>query len=346
MSATRPDFETRVEHALDTFAEKASTRLGVLDADLAGFLEAVRDFVRGGKRMRARFCLAGWQLAGGDPADPRIIEAAAAFEWLQGSALAHDDLMDGSDLRRGRPSLHRAFEQDHRRLARRGNAAAYGEQVALLAGDLMLAWADDALHRAGRGTDTPALQRAEELWADAKTEVIAGQLLDVAAQTRDRLSVDDAMTVVRYKAAKYTVERPLHVGAALAGADQDLLAMLSAVAIPLGEAFQLRDDVLGVFGAPQATGKPAGDDLREGKRTVLIARTAELGDAGRLFTLLGTPEGVPELTAMIRDCGALAAVERDIDRLSERATTAVAALGPHAHDVLGPLLHAAVRRDR
>ncbi len=182
-----------------------------------------------------------------------------------------------------------------------------------------------------------------------KTEVVAGQFLDVAGQTRESLSVAEAMKVVRYKSAKYTVERPLHIGAALAGAGPDLISALTDVALPLGEAFQLRDDVLGVFGDPEQTGKPAGDDLREGKRTVLVARAAELtDDAGRdlLRTSLGTSDGVDAVRDLIRTSGALAAVEDDIAGLEAAADEAIDRLGAGARDIIGPLALTATRRTR
>jgi geranylgeranyl diphosphate synthase type I len=180
-----------------------------------------------------------------------------------------------------------------------------------------------------------------------RSEVVAGQYLDVLAQTRATVTVEEAMTIVRFKAASYTVERPLHIGAALAGADDALVAGLSAIAVPLGQAFQLRDDVLGVFGDPAATGKPAGDDLREGKRTVLVARALELGsddDRELLTRLLGTREGVAPLTDLMTRTGALAAVERDIARLEDEVDEAIDALGPAARDVLAPLALSATRR--
>ena len=155
------------------------------------------------------------------------------------------------------------------------------------------------------------------------------------------------MTVIRYKSAKYTVERPLHIGAALAGAHPDLMIALTAVALPLGAAFQLRDDVLGVFGDPAITGKPAGDDLREGKRTVLVARTAELtDDAGRILLNehLGTLTGISAISDLMVSSGALAAVEDDIARLEGEAEVALDALGKEARSVLGPLALTATRR--
>ena len=199
--------------------------------------------------------------------------------------------MDDSDTRRGRPSIHRDFERKHREAGLVGDPARHGASVAVLLGDLMLSWADEQFRSSGLPRTAEALRFLDL----CKTEVVAGQYLDVLVQTRPSVGVDEAMRVVRYKSAKYTVERPLHLGAALAGADDTVIAALTDVALPLGEAFQLRDDVLGVFGDPGVTGKPAGDDLREGKRTVLVARAAELGtDADRelLAHSLGTTDGV------------------------------------------------------
>ncbi len=268
------------------------------------FADSALGFVVGGKRLRPQFCFAGWLIAGGDPDDADFVTAAASLEWLQASALVHDDLMDGSDTRRGRPSIHREYESRHRDDGRSGDAAGFGLSAAVLLGDLMLSWCDEMLTHAILDSPSmaPNLRAARHFLDLCKTEVVAGQFLDVVGQTRPSLTVDEAMKVVRYKSAKYTVERPLHIGAALAGADADLIAALSDVALPLGEAFQLRDDVLGVFGDPSVTGKPAGDDLREGKRTVLVARTAELtDDAGRatLLERLGTADGVDAVRELI-----------------------------------------------
>jgi geranylgeranyl diphosphate synthase type I len=344
-AAHDPDFRTRVDQTLAAFVERQRSVVAEMGPDLDELADAAAAFVGGGKRLRPQFCFAGWLVAGGDPDDPGIVSPAASLEWLQGSALVHDDLMDGSDTRRGRPSVHRAFEASHRAGAREGDAAGFGASVAVLLGDLMLSWCDELFRASGLPTVPAALAYLDL----CKTEVVAGQFLDVIGQTRVSLTVDEAMRIVRYKSAKYTVERPLHIGAALAGADDTLIAGLTEVALPLGEAFQLRDDVLGVFGDPEVTGKPAGDDLREGKRTVLVARTHELtDDAGRslLATSLGTTDGIGPLTQLIRSSGALDAVEADIARLEAQADGAIDRLGPAAHDVLGPLALMATRRTR
>ena len=333
-------FRTAVDTQLRTFAAEQRDLLTHLDPAVGDLLDTAEQFAAGGKMLRPTFCHAGWLLAGGAPGDPRIVAAGAAFEWLQGSALVHDDLMDGSDTRRGRPSVHRDYEARHLADGALGDPAEYGARVAILLGDLLLSWADQHFRRARPD------ERTADLWDFCKSEVVSGQFLDVLSQTRDRFDVDSAMHVIRFKAAKYTVERPLHVGAALAGADDTLLAALTDVALPLGEAFQLRDDVLGVFGDPADTGKPAGDDLREGKRTVLIARTADAVGHDRVLALLGHTEGIAELSDLIRSCGALAAVEQDIDRLVDQAHAAITAIGPDATALLGPLVDAATRRVR
>jgi len=338
-------FRVRVDAALASFADAKRAELEAISPDLATVADAAIDFISGGKRLRPLFCRAGWVIGGGDP-DLRAFDgAAASLEWLQGSALAHDDLMDGSDTRRGRPSLHRQFEELHRTEHLLGSAGRLGAAAGILLGDLMLSWVDEQF----RASALPRLADALP-WLDrCKTEVAAGQYLDVLAQARGNVDVDLAMLVVRYKSAKYTVERPMHIGAALAGADAGLLDALSAVALPLGEAFQLRDDVLGVFGDPVVTGKPAGDDVREGKQTVLIARAAALGtpaDRARIEALLGTAEGVGELTALIERTGALSAVEADIARLEGEALAALERLPRAAGAVLGSLVRSATRRER
>lgn len=343
--ADDPAFRTRVDQALADFVAGQRIILSPLGPDLDEFADAALGFVQGGKRLRPQFCYAGWLVAGGDPDDARLVTAAASLEWLQASALVHDDLMDGSDTRRGRASIHREFEARHGAESRFGDAVSFGTSVAVLLGDLMLSWCDEQF----RGNGLPTTADASRYLDLCKTEVVAGQFLDVAGQTRESLTVNEAMKVIRYKSAKYTVERPVHIGAALAGAGSDLIAALTEVALPLGEAFQLRDDVLGVFGDPTVTGKPAGDDLREGKRTVLIARTAELtDDAGRALLAegLGARAGVLPITDLMVSSGALAAVENDIARLEDQAGSAIDRLGPQARAVLGPLALTATRRIR
>jgi geranylgeranyl diphosphate synthase type I len=345
------DFRTGVGHTLTSFIDQQRGVLAGLGPDLDELLDAARAFVQGGKRLRPQFCRAGWLVAGGDPVEPHFLEAAAALEWLQASALVHDDLMDGSDTRRGRPSVHRDFEARHRAEQRHGDAAGFGASVAVLLGDLLLSWCDELFTRSVLASPAmaPHAAAARHYLDLCKTEVVGGQFLDVVGQTRPSLSVEQAMTVVRYKSAKYTVERPLHIGAALAGATPELIAGLTDVALPLGEAFQLRDDVLGVFGDPETTGKPAGDDLREGKRTVLVARTVELtDDAGRamLSDALGTSAGVDQVRELMRSTGALDAVEADIARLEQQADEAMDRLGADAHSILAPLALTATRRSR
>ena len=197
--------------------------------------------------------------------------------------------MDASDTRRGNPATHRFFESEHRASAWRGGAEQYGAAGAILLGDLLLSWSEEQLRRCGLPFE--AVAPALAVFDLCRSEVITGQFLDVSAQARGSADVDTAMTVLRYKSAKYSIERPLQIGAALAGGSEQTLAELSAFGLPLGEAFQLRDDLLGVFGDPAVTGKPAGDDLVEGKRTVLVALALDAAPpaaAAELDAALGT----------------------------------------------------------
>lgn len=324
-----------------------------ISPDLAPAVAVLRDLLAGGKRIRPRFCYWGWRAAGG--ADRHeAVTAAAALELLHASALIHDDIMDGSDLRRGAPTVHRRFGAAHAANAWRGEPERYGTAAAIVLGDLCLAWCDEMFDTCGLAPDRVAA--AKPLLHLMRTEVMAGQYLDLLEQARD-LDVPDptarARTVIRYKSAKYTVERPLHIGATLAGAGAELLPALSAYGLPLGEAFQLRDDVLGVFGDPATTGKPAGDDLREGKRTVLVALAMRRADAAGQAALrrgLGDPgldrSGVAELADVIASSGALAEAERRISGLTERALDAIDAtpITPDARHALRDLAAAATAR--
>jgi geranylgeranyl diphosphate synthase type I len=344
-------FRVRVQDALDAFLERQGAVLTPLGADAARLLEQARVTVGGGKRFRAAFCYWGHRaFAPGEVDEEALVRACASLELLHASALVHDDLMDASDTRRGRPATHRALEAEHRAAQWRGNPEQYGAAAAILLGDLLLSWADELLRRSGFGFErvAPAL----EVLDLCRTEVIAGQFLDVSVQARGRADVDTAMTVLRYKSAKYSIERPLHIGAALAGASADDLTALTAFGLPLGEAFQLRDDVLGVFGNPSATGKPAGDDLVEGKRTVLVALAldgASAGDAAVLDGALGRPlsgDRVDELRGIIEASGAREQVEEAITALTDAAVAALerAEVDEQARGVLLGLAEAATQR--
>ena len=292
-----------------------------------GVLDACRRFVlAGGKRLRPMFCYWGWRGAGG-PDRPEIITAAAALELFHAFALIHDDIMDRSDRRRGRPSMHRHFSDLHARHRWRGDPARYGHSAALLCGDLCAAWADHMF--SGSGLPPGWIQRGHRLFTLMRTEVIAGQYLDLVSGVGDG-TVAGALTVIRMKAARYTVTRPLQIGASLAGAGPEVLAALQRFGDPLGDAFQLRDDVLGVFGDPAVTGKPVLDDLREGKPTVLIALTRDRSNpikGEKMKILFGRSDldsaGAEELRTIIAATGALERVE---DMITVRAESAVAAL--------------------
>jgi geranylgeranyl diphosphate synthase type I len=344
------DLRARVEKALDVFLGRQGPVVTAISGDLVLLLDALSDLLRSGKRMRPAFCYWGWRGAGGADAE-EIVAAASALELLHACALIHDDVMDGSDTRRGQPAAHRRFAEMHRGNSWSGSSDRFGTGAAILLGDLCLSWADEALFTSRLPAE--ALLRAKPVFDVMRTELMAGQTLDLLESVSRRGSLERVMRVVRYKAAKYTVERPLHLGAVLADAPVALLETYSAYGLPLGEAFQLRDDVLGVFGDPAETGKPAGDDLREGKHTVLVTTALKRADppaAALIRRLVGDPwlddDGVSMVRDVLCDTGALAQVEQMIDRLTAQAVDALAA-GPvaePARDVLGRLAVAATAR--
>ena len=210
------DFRASIQEALDEFLDEMTTRLEPLGPDAGRLLAEARRSVSGGKRFRAAFCYWGFRAVRPDVDDERaLLRACAALELLHASALVHDDYMDASDTRRGRPATHRAFEAEHRGDGWRGDPHQYGASAAILLGDLLLSWADEMLRRCG--LPLPEVMAALDVFDLCRTEVIAGQFLDVSAQARGRADVETAMTVLRYKSAKYSIERPLHIGAALAG---------------------------------------------------------------------------------------------------------------------------------
>ncbi|MEV0898068.1 polyprenyl synthetase family protein [Actinoplanes sp. NPDC049802] len=345
------ELRPRVDKALSGFLATQRTRLLEIDPALAEVADALSAFVLGGgKRLRPAFAYWGFRGAGGADSD-EVVAAVSAVELVQASALIHDDLMDRSDTRRGEPSVHRRFELLHTTAGWRGSAAGFGDSAAVLLGDLALVWSDELLHTSGM--PLADLARARPVFDQMRTEVTVGQYLDVHTQATGDTSLKRAGKVARFKAAKYTVERPLLLGAALAGGGPEVFAAYAAFGLPLGEAFQMRDDVLGIFGDPSQTGKPAGDDLREGKRTYLVAAAFQAVDAPTRRELeagLGDPSltdaGVERLRAIIREAGALAATESRIETLSSEALAALAEapITGEARAVLHALAVAATRR--
>jgi geranylgeranyl diphosphate synthase, type I len=344
-------FRASIQSALDAFIDEQARLLQPLGEDAERLVGSARGSVSGGKRFRAAFGYWGFRAVQADVPDERaLLRAAAALELLHASALVHDDYMDSSDTRRGRPATHKAFESLHRQQGWSGAPAQYGAAAAILLGDLLLSWSDQLLRRCGLPHDV--VRDALVFFDTSRSEVIAGQFLDVSVQARAASDVDQAMRVLRYKSAKYSVERPLHVGAALAGAGADVIEALTHFGLPLGEAFQLRDDLLGVYGDPDVTGKPAGDDLTEGKRTVLVALALErapTADAKLLDDALGsplTPAEVEDLRRIIEACGAHAEVERRIDQLTAASLAALdeAPVTDLARRVLRDLTAAATQR--
>jgi geranylgeranyl diphosphate synthase type I len=347
----RADLHARVDAALAGFLGRQRARLAAIDAALLPVADALEAFVLGGgKRLRPAFAYWGLRGAGGADSDA-VVATVAALELVQASALIHDDVMDSSDTRRGEPAVHRRFAARHAAAGWLGDAEAFGSAAAILLGDLCLVWSDELLHAGG--LDPGTLARARPVFDEMRTEVTAGQYLDVLTQATGDTSVERASKVARYKAAKYTVERPLLLGAALADAPPEIFAAYSAYGLPLGEAFQLRDDVLGVFGDPAQTGKPAGDDLREGKRTYLVAAAfdgASEAERAELAAGLGDPRldpaGVTRLHQIIIGTGALRRTEERIAELTSAALTALdqVKLEPEAREVLADLAAAATRR--
>ena len=318
-----------------------------MGAELAPMADAVEEFLAGGKRLRPGFCFWGHLGAGGTD-DEAIVTAAAALEMFQACAIIHDDVMDGSDTRRGKPAVHRRFASLHAAQGWNGDPAVFGRGAAILLGDLCLSWSDEMLNASGLMTP-----HARYVFDAMRAELMGGQYLDLLEQVRGDGTVESALRVARFKSAKYTIVEPLHLGAALAGAPDEVFAAYTAYGMPLGEAFQLRDDVLGVFGDPAVTGKPAGDDLREGKRTVLVAMclencTQEQADLVRQH--LGDPTldsaGIEALRQVLADTGALARVEELIATRTGEALTALkgAPITAEAIEVLHELAVAATRR--
>ncbi len=316
----------RVADRLDEVLTPELERWAALDEDLRAPMAEIRRLVlSGGKRLRPAFCHWGFVAAGGDPDEAIVVDAGAAFELMHAFALFHDDVMDDAASRRGEPTTHTVFARTHANEGWVGESRRFGEGVAILIGDLAFVYADRLLAAAN--------PTAWEIWNELRIELNVGQVLDILGSVRGVRDVAQAERICRYKSGKYTIERPLHLGAALAApARFDRLGpVLSGYGLPLGDAFQMRDDVMGAFGDTRATGKPVGGDLREGKPTPLLARAIAVADSSQRGVLqrVGhadlTDEEVTDIQQVIVDTGALDDLERTIVDRTREAVTAIEA---------------------
>lgn len=331
-----------VHSRIDEFINTRESIVTTISPDLAVLVDYSRQFLSGGKRFRARFAHLGWQSvpaasAGGvDTNLAGLVSAASALEIFHAAALVHDDIIDNSDTRRGAPSAHRRFESLHGAEGWAGSPGDFGRASAILLGDLLLGWSDELLDEGlDDAPDRSSARRARAEFNRMRTEVTAGQYLDILeerawlTQAESEL-FDRAVRVIVFKSAKYSVQAPLVIGAALAGADDGHLDSLRAFGLPLGVAYQLRDDLLGVFGDAAVTGKPSGDDLREGKRTVLIALARERLDSTRLGAvdrLLGRPDLTGEQIQWLQETiVASGAVDRVETMIQENVAGALSVL--------------------
>lgn len=305
-------------HVADFVAERRAAELDGAGIEAAG--DILADFVSGGKCLRSTFMYLGWLC--GAPPDPAALRAAASFELVHAFALLQDDVMDGSDVRRGRPSAHLQLGRWHRERGLPGTSRRFGESAAILLGDLCLIWAEQMLRDSG--VDPRRLQRVWPRYDAMRTELAVGQFADLTNDARQTPGLEFVLDVARRKSGNYTVRRPLEIGAAMAGCDARTLSQLGCYGRALGEAFQLRDDVLGVFGSPAVTGKPGAGDLLERKATSVVAAAHQLADPStrREITELANREALEDdaidrWKALIIETGALGLIERMIgDRVA------------------------------
>ncbi|ASW91480.1 polyprenyl synthetase family protein [Mycobacterium marseillense] len=317
--------QTVLAEVADFVAERRAAELAGPGIEAVG--EILADFVSGGKCLRSTFMYLGWRC--GAPPDPAALRAAASFELVHAFALLQDDVMDGSDVRRGRPSAHRQFGQWHRERGLPGPSRRFGESAAILLGDLCLIWGEQMLRDSG--VDPQRLQRAWPRYDAMRAELAVGQFADLTNDARQAPGLEFVLDVARRKSGNYTVRRPLEIGAAMAGCDAHTLSQLGRYGGAVGEAFQLRDDVLGVFGSPTVTGKPGAGDLLERKATSVVVAAHQLAGSTtrRELTELANREALGEdaiarWKALIIETGAVGLIEQMI---SDRVASARAHLG-------------------
>jgi geranylgeranyl diphosphate synthase, type I len=336
----------RVDERITVLMDTELARWSLIDTDLVAPLSSLRSLVlAGGKRLRPAFCHWAYVGVGGDPEDTSLVDAGAGLELLHTFALVHDDVMDGSRTRRGMDAVHIQFIDAHHEFSGRGEDRRFGEGVAILVGDLAFVYADILLN----GANAEAIRIFNEL----RIEVNIGQYLDLLGSVRGEPSIESARRICQYKSGKYTIERPLHLGAALGGRLASVEGALTAYGMPLGEAFQLRDDLLGTIGDDQLTGKPVGDDLREGKPTALIAeaRKSATPPQRQLLTQIGDPNlsdaAIIEMQGVLHATGAVARIEQRIEELRNESIEAIASatMTTESLEALVELAHFVTSRD-
>ena len=303
-------YKSQLEPFLDAYFDAKIDEASKIHPEAVVLSEGVRRFIRnGGKRVRPAFAYSAYVASGGRSLEA-ILYASAALEVLHAWALIHDDIIDNANLRRGKPSVHKVFEDFHRKRAFSGSAGKFGTDAAILVGDLALTFADELLNTAPFPAER--IRRAKEYYDLMKKQVIFGEYLDVVAPLKKQITERDLLTILEYKTAKYTVERPMHIGAVLAGAEEDTLRIFSSYAIPLGQAFQIQDDIMGTFSNEAKIGKPVDSDIKEGKRTLLVLKAYEFSKGAEkrlLDAVLGNQSaGEAEIEAarqIMRESGAL-----------------------------------------
>lgn len=320
------DFRQAISERLAGFIADASKQLAEISPESQQLAEVASNYCAGGKRLRPAFVYWGYAaFAGQDEDSEKILDAAAGFEMLHAGILVHDDLIDQADTRRGKPVAHRELGSEL------PDQPDYGRSAAVVVGDLMMSWANALVHRC----QIKYLEQALPYWWAVQQEVNAGQHLDIANQyglLRHYPSLSAAELILEMKTARYTVMRPLQFGAAGAAASKSQLSALADFASPIGRAFQLRDDLLGVFGKESVTGKTMGADLMEGKRTVLAAyafNNLAKNKANELAELFGRPLASSEISKaqeLITASGARDLVEKRIANYANQAAQALAKL--------------------
>ena len=337
----------RVNAVLSRTMAEHTARWSAVSSDLQPVFQHISDLVLGGgKRLRPQFAYWGWVASGGEPSADLPVDVGSAIELLHVMALLHDDIIDDADSRRGQPTVHRHFEALHAHENWAGESRRFGEGAAILAGDLTYVMSDALMN----GVNS----EARAVWHDLRLEMNVGQYLDTLGSARRERRSEMAQLVCRYKSAKYTIERPLHIGALAADANRGsgLLTMLSAYGLPLGDAFQMRDDVLGAFGDSSVTGKPVGGDFLEGKPTPMLAHAydnalpAQRTILDRVGTAPLTSDDIASIQTVVTEIGSRDFMEKKIVELRDEAVNSLRAseLAGNAHEQLVALAHAVTHR--
>ncbi len=317
------NFKGTFDKRLEAYFEVKKKEAAVISPEYTDLVQYLSEYIlAGGKRIRPFLAYMGYKVSGGNN-NEKIMRLGMALEIFHSFALIHDDIIDFSNLRRNKPTFHIMLQEWHQSKNWRGSSSDFGLGLAVLAGDILSTWSNELVFNLNN-------RRVFKLYQEMKNEIMIGQAEDIfLSEVKNISDKDRIVSVMMRKTSDYTAQKPLILGATLAGARNSQQEFYKNLSVPLGLAFQLKDDVLGMFGKRREIGKPTDSDIKEGKITLLIYYALKSGKISRdyLLKLLGnkkvTREQIVEFKNIIKRSGALQRVDSEIDKYIGKAKRVV-----------------------